>query len=136
MTVLMFFATVLLISRDLNRDSHFDNLRIFTANLLEVSYELVLLWFIQRFVDIAADARAEERDKRFNVPSASFFYEDIQENNDPEQLGVDLLSIVPEKVNTQARQVMNAFVAYPKGVDPGTGLAKREKKHGTEYRND
>jgi hypothetical protein len=88
-------------------------------------------------VDIAADVRAEERDRRTTVFSDSFFfYDNIQENNDPEQLGVDLLTVVTEKVNTQARQVMNAFVTYPKGVDPGTGLAKREKKHGTEYRND
>ena len=145
MTVLMFFATVLLIWRDFvnvyyggfSNDNLIDELLTFTAYLLEVSYELVLLWFIQRFVDIAADVRAEQREReKFTAPSDSFFYQSIQMDYDPEQLGAEFPPVVAQIVNTQARQVMNAFVSYPKGVDPVNGLAKREKKHGTEYRND
>ena len=100
----------------------------YLSSFLEAFSQIFLLWFILKFIDIAADAKAQQRN-RFSEASDDFKFYDESIQDRESMMTREFVNVVRSTENVVARSVANAFGSEKKE------LAPRVKKHGWEYKN-
>ncbi len=100
----------------------------YLAAFIESSSLLWLLWFITKFIDIAADASAQQK-SRFSEASDDFKFYDESIQDRESMMTREFVNVARSTENVVARSVANAFGSEKKEIAP------RVKKHGWEYKN-